>query len=270
VGLAILGVVLVFLDTLVLNAAIGLIVILAVLELLGATGLNKHRALVVMSLLIALTIPFARARYIQLFIMEILFVLILLFFLVLLRTHETLRVEQVAMAFFFSTFVPVFFSCAVYIRDDFGAVVGGFYLLLALGSAWLSDTGAYFCGRAFGKHKLAPQISPHKTVEGAIGGVIVCTICMLLLAKGYSVVMANFGYTLLIHYERLLLVVPVLSVIGILGDLSASIIKRQFGVKDFGHIMPGHGGVMDRFDSVLFTMPSTYLLVGQIFIVFVV
>lgn len=260
VGLVILAVVAAFLDTLLLNVVIDAITLIAVYELLNATGIRKHRDLTVLATLMALVIPFARAGFVRELLVEIVFVLILLFFIVLLRRHETMRVEQVAMAFFFSTFVPAFFSCAVYIRDDFGAELGGFYILLALGAAWLSDTCAYFTGIRFGKHKLAPVISPKKTIEGSVGGIVGCTLCMLLLAWGYSALLGALGYPMRIHYGELLLITPVFSVIGMLGDLSASVIKRSFGVKDYGHIMPGHGGILDRFDSVLFTLPSVYIL----------
>lgn len=267
VGLVILAVVLIFLDTFVLNIVIGLLGIMAVLELLNATGVRKSKGLTALSLLMSIVIPFARAGYMRIYLMESVFVLILLFFIILLKNHKTMRLEQVAMAFFFSTFVPVFFSCAVYMQKDFGTQLGGFYLLLALGSAWLCDTGAYFTGRAFGRHKLAPNVSPKKTVEGSVGGVIVCTVCMLLLAWIYSAVMAYLGTPVQMNYLLLLLVTPVFAVIGMLGDLSASVIKRQFGVKDFGNIMPGHGGIMDRFDSVLFTLPSVYILVHHVSLV---
>lgn len=267
VGLVILAVVFVFIDTLVLNAIMGLISILAVIELLGATGVRKFRSLTVLSVILAAIIPFARWQFVRGYLFEIIFIVILLFFVVLLKNHAVMQVEQVAMAFFFSMFVPVFFSCAVYIRDDFGPVLGGFYLLVSLGAAWLSDTGAYFTGLRFGKHKLAPTVSPKKTVEGFVGGIVVGCLCMLLLAWGYSALMATLGRPLQVHYLRLALVMPLFSVIGVLGDLSASIIKRRFGVKDFGHIMPGHGGIMDRFDSVLFTMPSVYILIHHITLV---
>lgn len=264
VGLGILAPVVVFLDTLLLNIVIGCISLLAVWELLNATGVRQHKSLLLLSALMTLTIPFAHAGYVQGALMEIMFLLVLAFFFVLLRHHQTMRVEQVGLAFFFSTFVPLFFSCAVYLRDDFGALHGGFYLLLALGAAWLSDTGAYFVGIRFGKHKLAPVISPKKTVEGSIGGIITGTGAMLLLAAGYAAACGQLGYTVVIHYGGLLLVMPFLSVIGMMGDLSASAVKRSFGVKDYGHIMPGHGGIMDRFDSVLFTLPSVYLIVRHL------
>lgn len=264
VGLAILAVVAVFFDTLLLNVVIGIINLLAVFELLNATGVIKHRVLTALAILLSLVIPFARAGYVRSMMMETVFIIILLFFITMLRGHESMRIEHLAMAFFFSTFVPVFFSCAVYLREDFGPASGGFYLLLALGSAWLCDTGAYFVGLRFGKHKLAPKISPKKTIEGAVGGLVTSTVLMLVLAWVYSLVLGQLGSPMIMRYGLIACVTPVCSVIGMLGDLSASAIKRNFGVKDFGHIMPGHGGILDRFDSVLFTLPTVYILARHI------
>ena len=130
---------------------------------------------------------------------------------------------------------------------------------MALGGAWLSDTGAYFTGRAFGKHKLAPYISPKKTVEGAVGGVIFAEAAMLLLAWLYSLAADALGHPIVVNYAAILIVTPVLSVFSIVGDLSASVIKRQYKVKDYGSIMPGHGGIMDRFDSVLMVAPLIFM-----------
>lgn len=124
----------------------------------------------------------------------------------------------------------------------------------------MSDTGAYFFGLAFGRHKLAPEISPKKTVEGRSrrhpGGTGFAGACgvwiQLLLCQGGSGLFDNL--------PLLLACSPLISVVSIVGDLSASVMKRQFGIKDFGHIMPGHGGVLDRFDSVLLVIPFVYNL----------
>ena len=264
VGLVLLAVVLAYVDTLLLNAVIGAIGVIAVLELLGAAGIRKFRGLTALTLVLAASIPFARVPAVRAIFPQLMFVYILLFFVLLLKNHTVMHVEHAAMAFLFGTFVPVFFSCGVYIRDDFGPVRGGFYLLLALGAAWLCDTCAYFTGLRFGRRKLAPQISPKKTVEGAIGGVVLGTLCMLLLAAGFAAVMQAIGITVQVHYLPLALVTPLLNIIGMMGDLCASVIKRQFGVKDYGHIMPGHGGIMDRFDSVLFTLPAVFVLMQHI------
>lgn len=260
VGLMLLALVYVFIDTLLLNAAIALISIIAVYELLKATGCLQFRGLVFLAMLMTVSISFARARGVKPMLPEGIYVLIILYFILMLYYFGKMRIEHFAMTFLFSIVVPVFFSCAVFIRDDYGTARGGFYLLLALGAAWLCDTGAFFCGRAFGRHKLAPRVSPKKTVEGSVGGVIVCTALMLLLARGYGAVSEAFGTPLRIYYLRIALLTPVLAVMGMLGDLSMSAIKRQFNVKDFGTIMPGHGGVLDRFDSALFTLPAVYIV----------
>ncbi|MHB8172282.1 MAG: phosphatidate cytidylyltransferase [Thermincolia bacterium] len=125
---------------------------------------------------------------------------------------------------------------------------GFHFLLLVIVANWSTDTLAYFTGRALGKHKLAPVISPKKTVEGAIGGVlggIIATVVFYLVSPQAE----------LIHY----VVMGVgIGVLGQLGDLAESVLKRQAGVKDSGNLIPGHGGVLDRFDSILLTAPLAY------------
>lgn len=120
--------------------------------------------------------------------------------------------------------------------------------LLALFVPWAADTGAYFAGRAFGRHKLAPHISPKKTVEGLIGGVV----CALLLALVLSRFWPHVAPT------RLLVGSALAAAMGTVGDLSESLLKRGAGAKDSGHLIPGHGGVLDRFDSVLFAAWTLY------------
>ncbi len=122
--------------------------------------------------------------------------------------------------------------------------------------AWVCDTCAYFTGRAFGKHKLTPKLSPKKTIEGAIGGVIGSVLVGLI-----------FGYVLYRNempnprvYVVLALITFVGSIIAQLGDLLASGIKRDHNIKDYGQLIPGHGGIMDRFDSVIFVTPCIYFL----------
>lgn len=260
VGLVILGVVIVFINTRLFNVAIAAISVMALFEMLRATGCIKNKALSTLSLAMSLMVPFVREHFMRVFTAQIVFVCFVLFFIILIRNSETTRIEQTAMAFMFSIFIPLFFSCAVFMRDIYGSVAGAFYLLQALGSAWLCDSGAYFVGRKFGKHKLAPRVSPKKTVEGAIGGLISGSVFMLLIALGFSAVMNGLGVDVRINYPLVFLITPVCGVLGMLGDLSASVIKRQFNVKDYGTIMPGHGGVMDRFDSVMFTLPSVFIV----------
>lgn len=132
------------------------------------------------------------------------------------------------------------------------ALPGGFWLVLfAFLITWASDTGAYFAGRAFGRIKLAPRVSPGKTVEGALGGVA------LAAAVGWSLGPATAGFS---GGVGLLLGVG-LALVAMVGDLAESALKRHTGVKDSGALLPGHGGVLDRFDSSLFTLPVLYYAV---------
>ncbi len=130
-------------------------------------------------------------------------------------------------------------------KDD-----GGGYVVLSLGLAWIGDTGGYFAGRAFGKHKLYERVSPKKTVEGAIGGVM-STIA-------FAVVMSVFFIPSLPVRDAVILG-AVGAVLGICGDLGESLLKRSVGVKDSGGIVPGHGGILDRIDALLLTGPVTLL-----------
>ncbi|TDM04093.1 phosphatidate cytidylyltransferase [Macrococcus carouselicus] len=120
------------------------------------------------------------------------------------------------------------------------------YLLFALLVVWLTDTGAYIFGRLFGKRKLWPEISPNKTIEGFIGGIACSTIVAVVFALTYDMPLGMLP---------LVIVTWLLSVAGQLGDLVESALKRNFGVKDSGTLLPGHGGILDRFDSFIFVLP---------------
>ena len=128
-------------------------------------------------------------------------------------------------------------------------------MFLPLAISFGSDTFALFAGMLCGKHKLAPKVSPKKTVEGAVGGVVGATLLMLLV-----VFLLNRYAAVSIHYAGAAVMGALGAVIGQIGDLSFSIIKRQTGIKDYGHIFPGHGGVLDRFDSVIFVAPVVELV----------
>ncbi|KRN30437.1 phosphatidate cytidylyltransferase [Liquorilactobacillus mali] len=123
-----------------------------------------------------------------------------------------------------------------------------FYLLLIV---WSTDSGAYLVGRKLGKNKLAPHISPNKTWEGSIGGVIIA----MVIAGGFTLIYPqNMGFF------SMLLITLILSIVGQMGDLVESALKRFYGVKDSGKILPGHGGILDRFDSLLFVLPVAHFI----------
>ena len=146
------------------------------------------------------------------------------------------------------------FASLAMLRDLSAAVV-----LAPFVGAFMSDTGAYFMGRALGKHKLCPHVSPNKTVEGSIGGFIGSVVGMIIY---HLVVKATVSLDL--GWAMIIVLGLVGSLLGQIGDLSFSVIKREFGIKDYGAIFPGHGGVLDRFDSVLFVSPAYYLIITAV------
>ena len=255
------------LDTLFLNVILVAISMIALFEMLTATGCMQFKGLSLLAFIPSAVLPFYHIPFVESIWPLVVGGHFLLFFVILIRGFPKIRVEQASMIFLFSLLLPLCFSCGVLLRDNNGAAAGGLYILLALGSAWLCDSGAFFVGSRFGKTKLAPVISPKKTVEGAIGGVIATVIFMALVAWGYQALWASLGTVIVVNYPAMLFLTPLFAIMGMLGDLSASVIKRQFNVKDFGNLMPGHGGILDRFDSTLFTLPAVYLFSHYITIV---
>ena len=156
------------------------------------------------------------------------------------------------------------FGLTLYATLGFGALgalrsfplAGLFYVLLPMVIAWMSDTGAYFTGVFFGKHKMAPVISPKKTWEGFFGGWVI-SIGLTVL---YGVICNTIAGSKVFDLLMLAVVAAVLAPLSVAGDLLASLIKRRTGIKDYGNIMPGHGGVMDRFDSVVMIAPLLCIL----------
>ena len=190
--------------------------------------------------------------------------LVVVLLLAMLKGYAYTTFEDVAVSVFAGALVPFGFSVFIRLRDMFQIEQFGIYLIFyGLICALATDSGAQLAGMAFGKHKMSPNISPKKTVEGAIGGLIFSLIlnavAIILYNRLADFKMDEFAVTVL-----LAACLPV-SFLGMMGDLSASVLKRNFGVKDFGKIFPGHGWVMDRFDSSMFTLPVTYALALTVF-----
>jgi len=135
---------------------------------------------------------------------------------------------------------------------------GKFLYLIPFVFGWVTDTFAYFTGRLFGKHKLIPAVSPKKTVEGAIGGAVCCALVTILYG-----LLANVWFGAAPNYVVLAVSGLIIAVVSQIGDFAMSAIKRQYGIKDYGGILPGHGGLLDRFDScmavtIVLTLINTY------------
>lgn len=177
---------------------------------------------------------------------------ILLGFLILLLYNRKIKASYMFSALLISSVLIYFMSYMLKIRF---LLTDGKYLLWAvLVGACLTDSFAYFTGRFFGKRHLAPKISPNKTVEGAIGGVLGGVISMVIYGGILLLINPDFN----INFLNLAILGLVSAIFAQMGDLSLSLIKREMEVKDFGSYIPGHGGILDRIDSIVFVAPVTY------------
>lgn len=225
-------------------ALMSLLAALAAYEALWSTGCVKKPRICAYSMVLAALIPFwFYTGADQALGLAGLFVYVFILFCEAMASKYTLTLEKMGSAFFISVVVPVFLSGLLRIRQG---ELGIYYIILPFVIAYMSDTFALFAGMFFGKHKLAPTLSPKKTREGAVGGVLGAIVGCLI----YGFVMSRF-FHLAPNYAALAVYGLLGSPVAQLGDLSFSYIKRQYGIKDFGKIFPGHGGVLDRFDSVL-------------------
>ena len=254
----------------VLEIAVALLCLFATYEVLGATKLVHNRLELLLCLLVSVGLAVGHFSVLPLDLQDVvqglIFVLLVGSFAIELKFHDSMNVSQVSWGFFGALIVPYLMLSLVRIfQMDFLPIgdtdlqIGQFIVLLPLLAAWGADTCALFAGMFFGKHKLAPVVSPKKTVEGAVGGVVGGAVLVLLAA-----LLMNVFLDLEMPVWAALVLGGVGAVLGEIGDLSFSVIKRQTGIKDYGHIFPGHGGVLDRFDSVLFVAPFAEILFRSI------
>ena len=170
-------------------------------------------------------------------------------------TYPKFKFQQISNAVFGILYLGLTLSFIYYIRE----LPGGIFLVwMPFISAWFSDTCAYFVGVTLGKHKMTPRLSPKKTYEGAAGGILGATLGSVILGIVYTIV-HKAGAVSILSFACMGFVGSIASMCG---DLAASAIKRNNDVKDFGKIIPGHGGIIDRFDSVIFTAPMVYFLMS--------
>lgn len=229
----------------------------------------KNKVLTVVSMAVSAIVPayvdFDLQQYIPVPLSVLLTIYITVLLLIMLKYYETTKFEHVALAVFGSLVIPAALGTFFKVRDlcvnypdIFQRSHCVFLILCAMYCAWMSDTWAYFIGSKFGKHKLAPKISPKKSVEGFIAGIfgttLFCVVTYLICDHFYFHIKSLNVWIVFVG-------AIILALLGTCGDLSASVIKRNFGEKDFGNLFPGHGGVLDRIDSFLLTMPSLYALV---------
>ena len=231
---------------------LGLFCVAALYEVFGVIGVKKQLAIVIPAYVLALCLPFFvffapelnRLAYLK-FLFGALLIFLMYLFCIMVFKKGALSYSKVAEIFTLTTYVTTSFTALCLIRyiDN-----GKYILFLVFIASWFTDTFAYLTGTLIGRHKLIPEVSPKKTVEGAIGGTLSAVIFFPLFG---FLVSAISGAEVRANYLVLVIYAVVLAVVAQIGDLAASLIKREYKIKDYGSILPGHGGIMDRFDSVM-------------------
>ena len=295
VGIVVLVLVMLTFNTMVFNLVVAAVALIGMHEVYAALGFDRKDWL-----LYAVQVPYTLLVMLSSYqkprgaVMAASFALILFYCIYLVVRNGTVSYQKVSGLLMFSGIIVFCFYSLIHLKVllpveqySYDAI---FFILLILCFAWGGDTCAYFAGRAFGKHKLCPKVSPKKTVEGAVGGVLGTMLFVspkktvegavggvlgtmlfgVIITVIYSVVAdrteaftrSNIGVSM---YLIIALLGVVAAVLGIYGDLFASVVKRQCGIKDYGTIFPGHGGILDRFDSVMFIAPFVSMVITAVF-----
>ncbi len=240
---------------LLLNAVVAILSIIATYELLISTKYIEGKPLFIIAAVIAAVMQFLPELGRRSLTGGIICITVCIFVLGMINFGKY-SLEHITVSLYLTSVYSYFFSTMIFIRR---MDLGEFLIFFVFIGAWTTDTGAYLVGSKFGKHKLIEKISPKKTIEGAVGAIITCSLCFLITA----IIMSSF-FNVRTNYLGFIILGAVTSVVAQFGDISASLIKRTFKVKDFGTLLPGHGGVMDRFDSVLFVSPFLYIVFSKI------
>ena len=275
VGIVVLVLVMLTFNTMVFNLVVAAVALIGMHEVYAALGFDRKDWL-----LYAVQVPYTLLVMLSSYqkprgaVMAASFALILFYCIYLVVRNGTVSYQKVSGLLMFSGIIVFCFYSLIHLKVllpveqySYDAI---FFILLILCFAWGGDTCAYFAGRAFGKHKLCPKVSPKKTVEGAVGGVLGTMLFGVIITVAYSVIadrteaftQSNIGVSM---YVIIALLGVVAAVLGIYGDLFASVVKRQCGIKDYGTIFPGHGGILDRFDSVMFIAPFVSMVITAVF-----
>lgn len=230
----------------------GLMLAIGAYELLYRTRLVRHPRLVIWSALMAFAVTiwsYFGADHSYAMIGILIFTIAL--FAEMMHDHVKVRFNMIAMCVVAGLLVPYLLSALIRILI---MKIGRYVILVPFVVAFMNDAGAYFVGLRFGKHKLAPVVSPNKTIEGVAGGLAAAMVSMVVYALILQIADFRVNYGIALLYGLLG------GGVGVFGDLCFSVIKRQTGIKDYGNLIPGHGGIMDRFDSMMTVAPLMEVL----------
>lgn len=237
----------------------GVVSVIMVGEFLYAKKLLNMIPLTVVCMLFALLMPMVVAEGVFAYLLSYLY--LLLGFIVSLAYHKRLSFANLAYALF-GTMVITFGMSAIPLACIANGYSVSFFFVLIVLLPWMADGGGYFIGGYAGKRKLCPNISPKKTVEGALGGAVFCVAAAMLMGLIFQFIVFSGDNAIRVNFAALVVLAILDSVVSIIGDISFSLIKRYLKIKDYGTIFPGHGGMLDRCDSVIFTAPLVVIL-GQ-------
>lgn len=226
----------------------GVLLAIGSYEFLYRTGLVRRVRMVVYSAIAAFMLSiWSYYGGITSFLMLGLIVYFMLLYSEVMMDHVKVSIEEVGLCVLGGFLIPYLLSALIRILVSSD---GRYFILVPFTLAFLSDAGAYFVGIRFGKHKLAPVVSPNKTVEGVLGGLGFSLVGMLI----YALVL-KFALKFRVNFGAAVLYAILSSAVGTMGDLCFSVVKRQTGIKDYGNLIPGHGGFLDRFDSMVLVAP---------------
>ena len=239
----------------VVRVAVIIASIICFYEYSNAVGIREYKGIYILGYLGVIVIHFGN-YFSGVNLLVALYIYITVLFVMMMVGEKRPTFKDIAFLVLGLVYIPYFLSHIIYIRM---MEFGNFYIWLVFIGAFMTDTCAYFTGITVGGKKLCPSISPKKTVSGAIGGIVGCGLSFLL----FGVIVNNFfGWALAektMNLGMLFIFGMCTGVISEIGDLIASVIKRQFGIKDFGNLLPGHGGILDRCDSIIMVTPFIYL-----------
>ena len=234
-------------DKMIAAVVWGLMMGVSAYELLYGTGLIREPRLVVYSCVMAFAVTiWSYLGAVHAFLLLLVMVFIVVLYAEMMVSHVRITFDKIGMCVMGGMIIPFLLSSIIRIL---AMKVGRYVILIPFVVAFTSDSGAYFFGMMFGRHKLAPVISQHKTIEGAIGGVLCAVLSMVI----YAMVL-HFNH-FEVDFVNAMLYGILGSAAGVFGDLCFSVVKRQTGIKDYGNIIPGHGGILDRFDSMMLVGP---------------